>query len=47
LVECDLVSVFPPHASWRAISSGHAGCEGAQWIGDTLHYAAHHDGFAF
>jgi gluconolactonase len=25
----------------------HTGCEGAQWIGDTLHYAAHHDGFAF
>ena len=47
LVECDLVSVFPPHASWRAISSGHAGCEGTQWVGDTLHYAAHHDGFAF
>lgn len=47
LVECDLVDVFPPHASWRAISSGHAGCEGAQWVGDTLHYAAHHDGFAF
>ena len=47
LVECDLVSVFPPHASWRAISSGHAGCEGAQWVGETLHYAAHHDGFAF
>jgi gluconolactonase len=46
-VECDLVGVFPPHASWRAISSGHAGCEGAQWVGDTLHYAAHHDGFAF
>ena len=47
LVECDLVGVFSPHASWRAISSGHAGCEGAQWVGDTLHYAAHHDGFAF
>ncbi len=47
LVECDLVGVFPPHASWRAISSGHAGCEGAQWVGETLHYAAHHDGFAF
>lgn len=47
LVECDLVGVFPPHASWRVISSGHAGCEGVQWVGDTLHYAAHHDGFAF
>ena len=47
LVECDLVGLFPPHASWRVISSGHAGCEGAHWIGDTLHYAAHHDGFAF
>lgn len=32
---------------WQCLSSGHAGCEGAQWIGETLHYAAHHDGFAF
>jgi gluconolactonase len=32
--------------AWRALSSGHHGCEGAQWIGDTLHYAAHHDGLA-
>lgn len=46
-VSCDLPGVFPPGTTWRAISSGHAGCEGAQWVGDTLHYAAHHDGFAF
>jgi gluconolactonase len=46
-VVCSLGDVFPPQATWRAISSGHAGCEGAQWIDDTLHYAAHHDGFAF
>lgn len=46
-VSCDLPGVFPPGTTWRAVSSGHAGCEGAQWVGDTLHYAAHHDGFAF
>lgn len=46
-VSCDLMGVFPQGAAWRAISSGHAGCESAQWVGDTLHYAAHHDGFAF
>jgi len=45
-VHCDLPGLFPTNASWRAISSGHAGCEGAQWIGETLHYAAHHDGLA-
>jgi gluconolactonase len=46
-VECSLAGLFAPQAGWRALSSGHAGCEGAQWIGETLHYAAHHDGFAF
>lgn len=46
-VSCDLMGLFPQGATWRAISSGHAGCEGAQWVGDTLHYAAHHDGLAF
>lgn len=46
-VVCTLGDVFPPQATWRVISSRHAGCEGAQWIGATLHYAAHHDGFAF
>jgi gluconolactonase len=45
-VICDLAGLFATDAHWRAISSGHAGCEGAQWIGDTLHYAAHHDGLA-
>jgi gluconolactonase len=46
-VSCDLPGVFPQGSTWRAISSGHAGCEGAQWVGETLHYAAHHDGYAF
>lgn len=45
-VICDLPGLFSTDAHWRAISSGHAGCEGAQWIGETLHYAAHHDGLA-
>jgi gluconolactonase len=45
-VICDLPGLFATDAHWRAISSGHAGCEGAQWIGETLHYAAHHDGLA-
>ncbi|MEY3853744.1 MAG: hypothetical protein RI910_2724, partial [Verrucomicrobiota bacterium] len=38
-VSCDLPGVFAPAASWQAISSGHAGCEGAQWVGDTLYYS--------
>jgi gluconolactonase len=46
-VSCDLPGVFPHGSTWRAISSGHAGCEGAQWVEGTLHYAAHHDGYAF
>jgi hypothetical protein len=47
LVQCDLAGLFPPEARWRAVSSGHTGCEGAQWVGDTLRYAAHLDGFAY
>jgi gluconolactonase len=47
LVQCEVPGIFSSEARWRPISSGHAGCEGAQWIGDTLYYAAHHDGFAF
>jgi gluconolactonase len=38
---------IPTANAWRVLTSGHAGCEGAQWIGDTLHYAAHHDLLAF
>jgi sugar lactone lactonase YvrE/acetyl esterase/lipase len=38
---------FAPHARWTMIGGGYAGCEGAQWIGTTLHFAAHHDRFAF
>ena len=47
LVECDLPDLFAAGANWQLIGGGYAGCEGAQWVGDTLHYAAHHDGFAF
>lgn len=46
-VDCDLPGIFPPEAAWRCVSSGHSGCEGAQWDRETLYYAAHHDGFAF
>jgi sugar lactone lactonase YvrE/acetyl esterase/lipase len=47
IVECDLPALFAEGANWQLIGGGYAGCEGAQWVGDTLHYAAHHDGFAF
>ena len=47
LVECDLPDLCAEGANWQLIGGGYAGCEGAQWVGDTLHYAAHHDGFAF
>jgi sugar lactone lactonase YvrE/acetyl esterase/lipase len=41
--ESDLI-----HAEdWQMLGGGYAGCEGAQWIGDTLHFAAHHDRLAF
>ncbi|GEP42147.1 SMP-30/gluconolactonase/LRE family protein [Brevifollis gellanilyticus] len=46
-VECNVPGIFAPGASWKTLGSGYAGCEGAQWIGDTLHYAAHHDHLAF
>jgi gluconolactonase len=36
-----------PQVTWQMISSSHSGCEGAQWIGETLYYAAHHDGYTF
>ncbi|MEI6716015.1 MAG: SMP-30/gluconolactonase/LRE family protein [Verrucomicrobiota bacterium] len=45
-VICDLPGLFATDAQWHTISSGHSACEGAQWIGETLHYAAHHDGLA-
>jgi acetyl esterase/lipase len=38
---------FATDARWTMIGGGYAGCEGAQWIGETLHFAAHHDRFAF
>lgn len=47
LVECDLPDLFAEGANWQLIGGGYAGCEGAQWLGDTLHFAAHHDHFAF
>ena len=40
-------SPFIAGARWTTIGGGYAGCEGAQWIGNTLHFAAHHDRFAF
>ncbi|MBM3843005.1 MAG: hypothetical protein FJ397_07050 [Verrucomicrobia bacterium] len=40
-------SPFASGARWTMIGGGYAGSEGAQWIGDTLHFAAHHDRFAF
>lgn len=47
VVECDLPDVLPENACWRLIGSGYAGCEGAQWLGDKLFFAAHHDRLAF
>jgi sugar lactone lactonase YvrE/mono/diheme cytochrome c family protein len=44
-------SPFEAKAQWQRLSSGHAGCEGAQWEirnGElTLMYAAHHDHLAY
>jgi sugar lactone lactonase YvrE/acetyl esterase/lipase len=40
-------SPFAAGAHWTMIGGGYAGSEGAQWIGETLHFAAHHDRFAF
>jgi gluconolactonase len=46
-IQCDMPGLFAEGSKWRLIGGGYSGCEGAQWIGETLHYAAHHDGFAF
>lgn len=46
-VQCGVRGIFANDPSWQLIGSGYAGCEGAQWIGDTLHFAAHHDHLAF
>ena len=40
-------SPFGPNARWTMLGGGYAGSEGAQWIGDTLYFAAHHDRFVF
>ena len=40
-------SPFATGARWTMIGGGYAGSEGAQWISDTLHFAAHHDRLAF
>jgi gluconolactonase len=44
-------NIFTEGATWQQLSSGHAGCEGAQWIVEngvpTLYYAAHHDLLAY
>jgi sugar lactone lactonase YvrE/acetyl esterase/lipase len=40
-------SPFAPDARWTMIGGGYGGSEGAQWIGDTLYFAAHHDRFVF
>lgn len=47
LVECEVPGIFAQGTVWRCLTSGHAGCEGAQWKDGTLYYAAHHDGYAF
>ena len=43
--------LFADKVKWIKLSSGHAGCEGAQWIVEngvsTLYYAAHHDQLAY
>lgn len=40
-------SPFASDARWTMIGGGYGGSEGAQWIGDTLYFAAHHDRFVF
>ncbi|MBL9211144.1 MAG: SMP-30/gluconolactonase/LRE family protein [Opitutaceae bacterium] len=40
-------SPFAFGARWTTIGGGYGGSEGAQWIGEKLHFAAHHDRFAF
>ncbi|MDP3071948.1 MAG: SMP-30/gluconolactonase/LRE family protein [Opitutaceae bacterium] len=39
--------LFAADAKWRLIGGGYGGSEGAQWIGEKLYFAAHHDRFAF
>jgi sugar lactone lactonase YvrE/acetyl esterase/lipase len=39
--------LFFPDARWTMLGGGYAGSEGAQWIGQKLHFAAHHDRLAF
>lgn len=43
--------IFAADEKWQQLSSGHGGCEGAQWIVEdgvpTLYYAAHHDFLAY
>lgn len=46
-VVCEAPGIFASGSTWQLIGGGYAGCEGAQWIGDTLHFAAHHDHLAF
>ncbi len=41
-----VLSLFSPDFSWIQIGGGYQGCEGAQWIGETLYFAAHHDRLA-
>jgi sugar lactone lactonase YvrE/acetyl esterase/lipase len=40
-------SPFAAGARWTKLGGGYGGSEGAQWVGETLHFAAHHDHFAF
>lgn len=46
-VVCDVPGIFSKDSRWQLLGNGYAGCEGAQWNGDRLHFAAHHDRFAF
>lgn len=40
-------SPFASGAKWTMLGGGYAGCEGAQWFGNTLYFAAHHDRLVF
>jgi sugar lactone lactonase YvrE/acetyl esterase/lipase len=46
-IETDIPDLVEPLTHWQILGSGYAGCEGAQWIDETLHFAAHHDLLAF
>ncbi len=46
-VDSTVPGLFPQAATWQMIGGGYAGSEGAQWNGDTLYFAAHHDHLAF